>query len=578
MNRIDSMPRPATGQVATGARLGLLLIKPSHYDEDGYVIQWRRSFIPAHVLAVVEGIFQDAAGRAAPGVASIETRAINEASSVVRPAKLIAWLRGFDRAAVMMIGVQSSQFPRALDLSRDFVAAGFPVVIGGFHISGSMSMVPGWEPAFTGAAEAGVTLYAGELECGVDALVADLVAGTIRPLYNHLKSTADMGLSPQATLGTSATDGTLNGTAGMDVGRGCPFQCSFCTIINVHGRTMRNRDPSSIEAYLRDCAARGIHNLMVTDDNFARSPIWREVTEIMARLQRELGIEWDAMIQVDTLATRMKGFVEACKAAGVKRVFIGMESVRPDNLKAASKGQNKVHQMRDMIMAWKEAGIMIYAGVIIGFPADTPERIAEDIRTFQTDIPIDVIEIFALTPLPGSEDHQRLVAAGVDMDLDLNRYDTVHVVTDHPRMTRDAWTRLYWQSWEMFYTTAHMKTLIGRAILYKLPLGELRTSLLGFVGAVRYERVHPVDGGLFRIRNRLSRRRGHRVVPALPHALIRAVEITVVQSRFLMLLARILRCEAAVRWDLLRGRRAPYLCAQTPAPARAAPDLAAAAE
>jgi hypothetical protein len=175
---------------------------------------------------------------------------------------------------------------------------------------------------------------------------------------------------------------------------------------------MRHRNPDAIETYVRHWVRKGRRQFLVVDDNFARSPIWREVTEIFARAQADFQVELDVFIQIDTLATKVKGFVEACLKAGVRRVFIGMESVRPENLAAASKGQNKVHQMRDMLMEWKTAGVMIYAGYIVGFPSDTPQRVAEDMAVLQHDLPIDILEMSLLTPFPGSADHKILVEQG----------------------------------------------------------------------------------------------------------------------------------------------------------------------
>ncbi|MGO7428891.1 radical SAM protein, partial [Rhizobium ruizarguesonis] len=78
---------------------------------------------------------------------------------------------------------------------------------------------------------------------------------------------------------------------------------------------------------------------------------------------------------------------------------------------------------RKMLLAWKAQGIMTLAGYILGFPADTPESIRRDITIIQEELPLDVIEFFILTPLPGSEDHQVLWKKGIEMDADLNIYN-----------------------------------------------------------------------------------------------------------------------------------------------------------
>ena len=86
-----------------------------------------------------------------------------------------------------------------------------------------------------------------------------------------------------------------------------------------------------------------------------------------------------------------------------------------------------------MLLAWKKPGVITYAGYILGFPDDTPESILRDIEIIKRELPVDILEFFFLTPLPGSEDHQTLLDAGVPMDADLNKYDLNHY---RPRIRR----------------------------------------------------------------------------------------------------------------------------------------------
>ena len=129
-----------------------------------------------------------------------------------------------------------------------------------------------------------------------------------------------------------------------------------------------------------------------------------------------------------------------------------MENINPDNLAAAKKRQNKITEYRKMLLAWKAEGIMTIAGYILGFPADTAETIRRDIAIIQNELPIDILEFFCLTPLPGSEDHQDLWKAGVAMDPDLNNYDVEHVCTAHPKMSRKEWEAIYQEAWSLYYS------------------------------------------------------------------------------------------------------------------------------
>ena len=229
---------------------------------------------------------------------------------------------------------------------------------------------------------------------------------------------------------------TLGQSTSFDAGRGCPYQCSFCTIINVQGRKSRYRSADDVEQLVRLNWPQGISKFFITDDNFARNKEWEAIFDRLIELRETDGIPLGLMIQVDTLCHKIPNFIEKAKRAGVTRVFIGLENINPDNLAAAKKRQNKITEYRKMLLAWKAQGIITLAGYILGFPADTPETIRRDIAIIQRELPIDILEFFCLTPLPGSEDHQVLWKSGVAMDPDLNNYDVEHVCTAHPRMSQ----------------------------------------------------------------------------------------------------------------------------------------------
>ena len=161
-----------------------------------------------------------------------------------------------------------------------------------------------------------------------------------------------------------------------------------------------------------------------------------------------------------------------------------------------------------MLLGWREIGVVTTAGYILGFPGDTPEKIVADVRTIQRELPIDILEFFFLTPLPGSEDHARLAAAGADLDPDLNRYDLNHVTTTHDSMSREEWERAYRLAWETYYSDEHVRTLMRRSRASGLHTGKILGTAVAFYGSITYEGVHPLESGLFRRRYRTDRRPG----------------------------------------------------------------------
>jgi hypothetical protein len=135
-------------------RFSLVLIKPSHYDDDGYVIQWYRSAIPSNSLAALYGLSLECArDRVLGDGVDIEIHAFDETNTVIRIDRMASLIEAADNGMVMLVGVQSNQFPRALDLARPLRERGIKVGIGGFHVSGrwlcSRSVIPTFKRRWT---------------------------------------------------------------------------------------------------------------------------------------------------------------------------------------------------------------------------------------------------------------------------------------------------------------------------------------------------------------------------------------------------------------------------------------------
>ncbi len=149
---------------------------------------------------------------------------------------------------------------------------------------------------------------------------------------------------------------------------------------------------------------------------------------------------------------------------------------------------------------------MTYAGYILGFPADTPESIARDIEIIKKELPVDLLEFFCLTPLPGSEDHQKLFAQGVRMETDMNKYTLEYVTTDHPKMTEAEWRQAYDNAWKQYYTLEHVETLMRRAAARHMSVGNMMSLILWFYGGIIINKLHPLENGYMRRKVRTQRR------------------------------------------------------------------------
>jgi radical SAM superfamily enzyme YgiQ (UPF0313 family) len=495
------------------SRFCLVLVKPSHYDDDGYVIQWFRSAIPSNSLAALYGLARDCAARRILGDVELDVHPFDETNTRIRPERLAAMIEKAGSGMVMLVGVQSNQFPRALDLARPLRARGIQVAIGGFHVSGTISMLNGVDAGLDEARKLGVSLFAGEAEGRLDEVLRDAAAGALKPMYNFMHDLPGIEGAPIPLITALKAWRTAGSVTSFDAGRGCPFQCSFCTIINVQGRKSRRRSPDDIEQIVRTNVAQGLHSFFITDDNFARNSDWERILDRLIQLREVEGIKIHFIIQVDTLCHRIPNFIEKCARAGVRRVFIGLENINPDSLVGAKKRQNKITEYRKMLLAWKSARVITYAGYILGFPNDTVDSIRRDIEIIKKELPVDLLEFFFLTPLPGSEDHQTLVRKSVDVDPDLNKYDLNHVTTAHAQMPPEEWERAYRMAWDTYYTTEHVEAVLRRLVAKRASASNAILLMTWFKGSIHIEKVHPLEAGFFRYKFRRDRRPGLTVEP-----------------------------------------------------------------
>jgi len=500
----------------TSRRFQLVLIKPSHYDDDGYVIQWLRSSIPANSLACVYALAADASDRRilGPGV-TIDITATDETNTRIRVDRIIELMRQHDGFGMVgLVGVQSNQFPRAMDIARPLRQAGIAVVIGGFHVSGCLAMLPEMQTDLQAALDCGCSLFAGEAEDGrLDQVLIDAAGRALKPVYNFMEELPALEAQPTPYLPTANFARTVGHHASFDAGRGCPFQCSFCTIINVQGRKSRRRSPDDVEHLILQHWAEGVRHFFITDDNFARNKDWEAIFDRLIQIRERDKINIRLVIQVDTGCHRIPNFIDKARRAGVTRVFIGLENINPANLMAAKKRQNKITEYRRMLLDWKRAGMVVICGYILGFPGDTPESILEDIEIIKNELPIDILEFMCLTPLPGSEDHKALWNKKAPMDPDLNKYDLEHVVADHSRMSAQEWQNIYDRAWAAYYTPKHLMTILQRSVANGGAISRLHANLFFYSAAHRIEHTHPLQSGVLRLKYRTDRRPGLAIEP-----------------------------------------------------------------
>lgn len=531
--------------------LRVYFVKPSKYDDEGTVLRFRWGVIPSNTLIVLAGLNEAYAG-ARPGI-DLQTVIWDEIVDGVLSQSIISSIRDDaqrDRVELIvgLAGVQTNQYPRARDIALQFKKAGATVLMGGFHVTSHA-------PTREFLESAGVTVVMGEAESTWPAILDDYLRSRLATSYrvtNGIRARtglADITVPRIEEAPLPAIDGRyltrfFNPTfSTIDTSRGCPFACSYCSVKNVMGRTMRPRDPGRVITWIRDAHDRhGVRNLLLVDDDFFRSPEWEPILSGIAELRqtgRQLAFAMQADVESSAYASREPGetetqrhrrsrrFVELAARAGCYEVFLGIESFDPLNLEQTLKFQNEALQdrrrngaqleaatarvkawYRRAVDNWHRAGVGVHAGYIIGLPFDGPgcgRCSARDLL----EIGVDTASFFARTPLPGTEDQERDLAEGAILDHDFDHYDSTHFVASHPRLTPEELAHEYREAWRTFYS---WKRLAWSVATFHRVAGLSRNSRYGMLTHQIYftyaERRgwHPMMGGIWRIRDRTVRR------------------------------------------------------------------------
>jgi len=508
-------------------RLRIVLIKPSKYDEEGYVIRHFRGVLPSNTLACLYSLTEDLKSRRFLGEnLEIEIAVLDDTVQRIPANRIIHSNRPpLCRTLVALVGVQSNQFPRAADLAGRFRRGGLQVLIGGFHVTGSLSLFAEIRPEIQELIDLGVSVVKGEVEETWGEILRDALNDRLKPIYDFLENKPDLYDKPVPRIHRKYFKRFITSNEGtIDCSRGCPFNCSFCTIISVQGRKMRIRSVDMLAGTMRENYNRyGIDFYFFTDDNFARNASWRKIFEMLICLRTEEGIRIGFSCQVDTQSYKIPDFVTLAAQAGCTQVFIGMESINPKNLEAAGKVQNHVQDYKEMVSTWHRAKIATHIAYIIGFPFDTPQSVQEDVERLKRELGVEQASFFMLMPLPGSRDHARMVRDGEYLDPDLNKYDASHETMRHPNFALGEWYLAYRKAWRSFYSFDYMREVLSKANPENY--WNIFWNFIWYKNSALIEGGHPMIHGFFRLKDRTDKRPGFPVESRLRHSLRRFREL-----------------------------------------------------
>jgi len=483
-------PAASRGALAMAARtpLRVVLVKPSKYGRDGYVERFRRGFMPNSTL----GYLASLTPAEVDGV-PCETVTIDE---YVRADLGYLDLLAADpdrRTLVALVGVQSHQFHRALDLaalarSRSVACA----VVGGPHsMTCDTAELQG----------RGVSFALAEAELVWPAILRDALAGALEPVYGGDRRWQER-LEPPPLRPPSKRDLRRYAVRLMGIypARGCPFTCNFCSVIKIAGRAMRSQPVATTLASLKAAQAAGVRRVMFTSDNFNKIPDLRALLEAMI----DEGVRLPFFAQCDVQIEREPALVELLARAGCFQMFVGVESFSREALRAAHKLHNKPERYARIVELCRAHGITSHFSNILGFPGDTEASIREHLATLRALGP-DVASFYLLTPIPGTEQYGDFLEQGLISEDNLDRFDGSAVTWRHPHLAPRRWEDLVFGCVREFYSARDVAAKLARLASGRRDFrtASALAAVLGYSLQSRLAaaaRTHPMAGGVGRVR------------------------------------------------------------------------------
>lgn len=205
--------------------------------------------------------------------------------------------------------------------------------------------------------------------------------------------------------------------------RGCPYDCSFCSVTGMFGQKYRFRSKERVIEELARHKENGGKWIFFYDDNFiANKKRTKELLRTM--IERKITPNWTAQVRVEV--AKDPELVDLMKRSGCHTVYIGFESINPQTLKLYNKKQS-VEDIEACINILHESGIRIHGMFVFGSDTDEVDTLQETVR-FAKKNDLESVQFLILTPLPGTKCFRDLDSEGRIITRDWSLYDAHHVV------------------------------------------------------------------------------------------------------------------------------------------------------
>ena len=261
--------------------------------------------------------------------------------------------------------------------------------------------------------------------------------------------------------------------AQLETSRGCPHNCKFCCIIKMW------KDPSQHIVYRSKSVSRimrEIYNIgwkkdfiFFCEDNFTiQVKRTKKILDAIIKSGVQNKVHFSCQSRVDTLY-KNPWLIELMREAGMKQVFLGIESVHQQSLDAMNKKNTTPKKVKIVVKALQDRGISIFGGVIIGFPGETKTMVRQNIN-YAKSLNMTIVQFTPITAFPGTEFHQEMQEKGMITTNDYKYYDLFHPMMRTDKLTTNEIFQLAAEAYSSYYLGSDwVKSLAKR---YLNPFGK----------------------------------------------------------------------------------------------------------
>jgi radical SAM superfamily enzyme YgiQ (UPF0313 family) len=379
----------------------------------------------------------------------------------IRP---LDWTRLTPRT-LMGITSKTLSIDRAKEIAARAQQRGATVIVGGTHVTLAPDEVADWADA----------IVVGEAYRTWPRLIQDFIAERLQTRYVDEEWVSLVGVAPLSDRVIKMVDEKRDyWTPYLEITRGCPRNCTFCTAIRVSGKVMRHRP---IDEVVEEIQRRGIKRFFLTDDNFglnfATDPGY--VTKLFDALEKLPLNGWTA--QAEMMVGNYPELLQHARRAHLDKFFIGFESVNAGNRREmGGKSQGNQEEYKQVIEEIHKHGIGVVGLFVFGFDHDTPQ-VFEETWKFIRESEMDGVSVTILTPYPGTPQRDEWLRENrLIPNVPWSLYDTAHV-TYYPKLMLVEQLRAGYD-W-MCRTLYHPVSIVARGVraMRRVPLAKARSKL-----------------------------------------------------------------------------------------------------